>query len=551
MPKCEADGLQRDSIGPPFCRIQSYNNCHIYQNKWLDVRSLLTTKSRRAKFVRLPLPRSPDPLPASKGKREWGHSFAEKERLVMKKEFILRRSSAVFVGLLAILVKKITAIIALALALALVPVAWGYSFTPIAFLDNPAPGGGNFTFDFEPSALNNSGEVPFTADVTTGGEAVFVGFGGQLTQIARSGQPAPGGGTFGPTEFGRLGVNDGGDIAIPFSLEPFDFNAPVTNGGLFRFSHSTQTLSRVAGPGTPVPGGEHLAAVYFNTAMNNQGDIVFSGIVTGGDIDPNSAPGFMGLGVGLFLADKNGTISNVIRPGDPAPGGHTFDMATNASINNGGDIAFGGHVAGDECINVGNPLFCAESVYLKDAATGRIRSIAHQGDPAPGGGVFRLAFGPVLNSRDDIVFIGDLTPAPATADAVGVFLYSRGTVIAVARPGDPMPGGGTFLRAGFQLTGYDLNQRGDVSFAATLSTDVNNDGLADSGLYVFSKGSIRLVARTGTVIPGLGTIAYLGTSLDIIPSFFGAGAIINERGQVLFFATLSDGRGVLLLATPQ
>src|SRR6266568_1308204 len=106
--------------------------------------------------------------------------------------------------------KKIAAIAALALAL--VPVALaglaGYSFTPIAFLDKPAPGGG----------------------------------------------------VFGPTELGRLGVNEGGDTAIPFSLEPF--TGPVFNSGLFRFSHSTQTLSTVARPGTPVPGGEHLEGVF-------------------------------------------------------------------------------------------------------------------------------------------------------------------------------------------------------------------------------------------------------------------------------------------------
>jgi hypothetical protein len=453
-------------------------------------------------------------------------------------------------------VKKVAAV--LALVLALVPVALaglmrtqktnaalgkpsGYSFTAIAFLDNPAPGGGNFTFDFEPSAINNRGEVGFTADVTTGGEGVFVGLRGQLTQIMRSGQPAPGGGVFGPTEFGRLGVNEGGDIAIPFSLEPLDFSSLALNAGIFRFSHSTQTLSRVAGPGTPVPGGEHLAGVFFNTAINNRGDIVFSGIVTGGDIDPTSPPGEIGLGVGLFLADKRGTISSVVRPGDPAPAGGTFDMAMNGSINNGGDVAFGGHVAGDECIDIGFSN-CAESVYLKDAATGIIQSIAHQGDPAPGGGVFRLAFGAVVNSRGDVVFIGDLTPSPATGDALAVFLFSQGTTIAVARPGDAMPGGGTFVRAGFFDATYDLNQRGDVSFAATLDTDVNADGIADNGLYVFSKGSVQLVARTGTVIPGIGTIAYLGLGL--------AGGVMNERGQVFFWAILSDGRTVLLLATP-
>jgi hypothetical protein len=462
--------------------------------------------------------------------------------------------------------KKTAAIVALALTLALVPVALAgqmrtkkthsalgkpsaYSFTTIAFLDNPAPGGGNFTFDFEPYAINNRGEVAFTADVTEG-EGVFVGLGGQLRQIVRSGQPAPGGGTFGPTEFGRLGINDGGDIAIPFSLEPFDLSfPPALNTGIFRFSHSNQTLSAVAVPGTPVPGGEHLEGVFYNTAINNRGDIVFSGIVTGGDIDPSSPPGAMGLGMGVFLADKHGTIFSIVRPGDPAPGGGTFDTAQNGSINNGGDIAFGGHLAGEECIDIGFSLNCGESVYLKDAATGVIQSIAHQGDPAPGGGVFRLAFGAVVNSRGDIVFIGDLTPAPDVGNTLGVFLFSQGTTIAVARPGDAMPGGGTFVSAGDYDATYDLNQSGDVSFAATLSTDDNMDGIADTGLYVFSKGSVRLIARTGTVIPGVGTIAYLGFA-QFAPPLGNTGGLINERGQVLFYATLTDGRGVLLLATP-
>src|SRR6266496_3237998 len=39
--------------------------------------------------------------------------------------------------------------------------AAGYSFKPIAFLGDPAPGGGNFNNDFEPSAINNHGEMAF------------------------------------------------------------------------------------------------------------------------------------------------------------------------------------------------------------------------------------------------------------------------------------------------------------------------------------------------------------------------------------------------------
>ena len=53
---------------------------------------------------------------------------------------------------------------------------------------------------------------------------------------------------------------------------------------------------------------------------------------------------------------------------------------------------------------------------MREAATGAIQSIAHQGDPAPGGESYRLAFGAVVNNRGDIVFIGDLTPPPDTGD---------------------------------------------------------------------------------------------------------------------------------------
>jgi hypothetical protein len=224
-------------------------------------------------------------------------------------------------------------------------------------------------------------------------------------------------------------------------------------------------------------------------------------------------------------------------------------MAINGWINDGGDIAFGGHVAGEECIDIGSPLVCGESVYLKKAGTGAIQSIAHQGDPAPGGGLYRLAFGPVVNNRGEVVFIGDLTPAPNAGDAIGVFLFSQGTTIAVARPDDPMPGGGTMVRASDQDSNYHLNNTGDVSFSAVLDTDVNHDGLSDTGLYVFSEGSLSLVARTGTIIPGLGKIAYLGLA-PFFPFPAATGSIINDHGQVLFFATLSDGRGVLLVATP-
>jgi hypothetical protein len=85
---------------------------------------------------------------------------------------------------------------------------------------------------------------------------------------------------------------------------------------------------------------------------------------------------------------------------------------------------------------------------------------------------------------------------------------------------------------------YFINNRGDISFIAAL-----NDGA--SGLYIrdHATGSLRVVARTGMTISGVGTIDNLTLLIN--------GGILNDSGQVFFFATLTDGSGVLLVASPR
>src|SRR5438552_5629155 len=299
----------------------------------------------------------------------------------------------------------------------------------------------------------------------------------------------------------------------------------------------------IATLGDPAPGGGTFAGATFHASLNNPGDITFTGIVPA-TIGPG-AP--LNLGQGIFRADKFGRISIVVSPGDAAPGGGIFDFAENSWINDGGDVAFGAHLAGEVCITEGQDvpgtfIFCAESLYVKNAATGAIQSIAHQGDAAPGGGVFRVAFGPVLNNLGEIAFIGDLTPAPGFAEALGVFVYNGKASVAVARPGDPMPGGGHLLTASNSILDYHLNNRGEIAFAAFLDTDANGDGIQDTGVYVATGGSLQLVARTGTVIPGLGTIAQASALFATAPPTPSTGAANNDHGQVFFNATLTDGR---------
>src|SRR5262249_1994226 len=153
----------------------------------------------------------------------------------------------------------------------------------------------------------------------------------------RSGQPAPGGGIFATStianDLGRVALNDPGDVVFAFTLEPFTALTEL-NSGLYRFSHSHQTLSAVVVPHvTPAPGGGTFVGVFFHTGINNRGDVVFSGLVPGSDIDPSTPPGSHGLASGLFLADQHGHLFSVVRPGDPAPGGGIFDAAWDGWIN--------------------------------------------------------------------------------------------------------------------------------------------------------------------------------------------------------------------------
>jgi hypothetical protein len=326
-----------------------------------------------------------------------------------------------------------------------------YNLRPVAFLGDPAPGGGEFTIDFEPSVINDSGEVAFTAHIdTSGDEGVFVAKGGAISQLMRAGLPAPGGFTFGAGELGRLGVNDGGDVAAGCSLNPFDPAAPSgVPGGVFRFADSTGVLSPVEVPGAASPGGGTFVGSYFNEAINNRGDIIYPGLATGSAIVPGTPHNFNGMSLALFEQSKNGTNARLVGPGDAAPGGHVFDDAWNGSDNNRGDVVFSGHVVGDPCIFIGVPFACGDSLYLRDVGTGAITSIAHQGDPAPGGGTYTTAFGGLINNARQVEFLAATGP-PASSPPVpfGVYRSADGQVTAVAVAGDPMPGGGALLSAG-------------------------------------------------------------------------------------------------------
>jgi hypothetical protein len=427
----------------------------------------------------------------------------------------------------------------------------GYSFRVVASLEDDAPGGGEHEGDFEPQDINSNGTVIFVSDLSAGGEGLFRHSRGANSQIVRSGLPAPGTNTtFGL--FGILnpgGLNDSGDFAFGFTLA-VPFQEFGTNAGVWRYSAATGKVTKVLVPGDPAPGGTTFRGASFHTDLNNRGEIVTTGIIEtpyGHCTDP-AAPCHL-LGRGVYAFDLQNHAAKIAAPGDAAPdSGSVFDDAWDPNINDRGDVVFGGHVTGEPC-NGGSTstIGCFESLYLCRAGTGTLASLVHQGDPTPDGGVFKLAFNGRLNSVGDISFIGgDLLAA-----RLGVFVYTRtGSIVTVAKPGDVLPGGTMVNTTGTQGA-HAINGAGDVAFVAQLDSDANEDGIQDTGVYLYQRGTIIPVVRTGTVIPGLGSVAHTNNKFNVGSPFPWPGVHLNDRGEILTQVILTNGQNHVVVATPR
>lgn len=402
----------------------------------------------------------------------------------------------------------------------------------VARLDAEAPGGGWFIFDFEPYELDDRGTAFFAADLSTGGEGLFVAGRTQAVgQIVRSGDAAPGGGVFGLGVLTGPSMSPGGDVAFSFFLAPF--RRPFgRNAGVYLSSGGVTRAIVVPGV-TPAPTGGTFVGTGDLTGMNSAGTIAFNGMIP-------TTHGISGtLGVGVFVAARNGQISSVAAPGDPAPGGGTFDFASEPAINAAGDVAFGGHVAGRPCLTTVPQtvaIGCVRDLYVRRGSSGAIERIAGVGEPAPGGGTFRDLRQPVINVSGDVLFRAVLDTD--TGVSTGYFLSRGGIVLAIAREGDPMPGGGHFVGTSFQPGNWDLNDRGDVAFSATLDTFDNvygEYGVSDQGLFTWQNGVTSLVIRSGAAVPD-GQVVALAPADFVGGSGPFSGAQINDSGAILFQA---------------
>jgi len=450
--------------------------------------------------------------------------------------------------------------------------AGSYTFQKLATLGQPAPHGGNHLYAWEMGDLNNRGDVMSGSFLSTPwdwAEGVFLWRGGTETEIMRSGDPAPNGNTYGGYGYFSTGAMDNYDnVVFTFGTDPTDWTKPLGYDAVVsRYDATTGLLSGVMIPHVtkaPVGGGYFRGATWI-TDVNDRGETVFNGIIdtpNGPSKPPHQGAGY---GLGVYRADRRGRFVNVASPGDRMPLG-VLDVARSPTINERGDVAFEAHHAGDPrlCSEDDDTInYCSSAVYVRRATVWQPYSgfpslgfapatvIAHVGDPAPGGGTYKLTWGASLNGRGDVLFTGTMDMS-GSYWVNGLFLNKDGRNSAVVRAGDQMPGGGHVWNGPNGMYNYESNDFGQIAFAVNLDEDTNGDGLHDSGEYVVGPlGRTTVVARTGTVLPGIGTVAQIQDPLFGTNDTDNGFARINNRGQVLFEVILDTGDAVMVVATPQ
>jgi hypothetical protein len=257
-----------------------------------------------------------------------------------------------------------------------------------------------------------------------------------------------------------------------------------------------------------------------------------------------------------------------------APGGGTFIQINGFSLNAKGEVAFRGFVIdtsssgglflfsggklktliADNTAATSGDLVFPDSPSLNDsgsiafvdlitgglflASGGTISPLARPGDPAPGGDTFVQTSSPAINNNGQVVFLATLASGNQ-----GVFLASGGTITKIIAAGDVFPDGSVF----FAVFGNpSINDSGNVAFSGT-----SNGSVFDSGLFLFSGGTLTVL------VPEFVPIASLGGTLLVPQS-----ASINNAGQIVFLSTelgqssfglsvfLFSGGNVSLIVTP-
>lgn len=370
----------------------------------------------------------------------------------------------------------------------------------------PRTGGGTLgtVAPFFDTTINSSGNVTFGSTVvgsdrnqgffTSNSDgsvnAVVIGcgdFGGGGDTTSVCGDPSPIGGKISGLFFYTPSINDAGDVVFIS-----DVNGGSARRALFVFRAATRTLEKVAAPGDPSPIGGVFDSVSPGV-ISNSGKVFFLALPTPGSFDSD-----------LFMWD-NGVVTKVAATGDPAPGGGTYSIIGSQSvgyvdgttmpigplpdINDSDQITFRAIVSGgitDRGIIVRTNG--VDQWYVKVP------------DPTPIGGTYLSMEAPSINNAGQVSFFADYHPTPDTINS-GWFAGAPGNWRKVLVFFDSVDGGQVLGLALSNNPEHEIDAAGNVFVWANL----DSNGTEDRLLLNLTDGSLLVVARNGDPTPLGGT----------------------------------------------
>jgi hypothetical protein len=358
-----------------------------------------------------------------------------------------------------------------------------------------APNGGTIRA-FDPAVYESGTDaVSVSATLADGTAVVLRQAGGQLHEIARSGVPAPGGGTY--AAFRLLGATPAGATG---------YHATVSDGPDGIFSATIGGIKTIVVGGEATPAGGSF------------------GTIGGGTLHPSGAWAFRATlrdgRSSVFAADTSGPtplLRAVAISGDPLPldGGtiDSFPSSIDPSINATGTVVFRALVNGVD----GTP-----SGVFSVAPDGTITTLATVREKVPD-------IGTLTRLRDPVVADDGSVVVSATVSGVGpgLFVWRDGNLAALAQLGDP--------------TDADT---GDARFrfSAPSVTDA-----AENGAFLGQRDAIFRTAGSGD-----DAIAYVGGATPLGGAIASLGEpCVDGRGTIFFGAELQNAlfNEALLTAT--
>jgi len=398
--------------------------------------------------------------------------------------------------------------------------------------------------------VNDSGQVAFrarltgTSDGTNDDRGIFVGSDGERTQIVRRGELTPdGNGTF--RDFTYMRINGSGQVAFRSTL--IDTSGGNTDdSGIFRGSGGE--ITQIARAGQSAPGGNGIFASFNHPLLNDSGQAAFQADLTGTNDDSGifSGDGIDLLQVvrkGDSLA--SGIVTNVYLGDMGMTNSGPFNRVSNGrdSLNERGQIAYRAELAdGNQVVGLWTP-----DLYWRSWSSGAWDSASHWTLGLQPGHVHDVYIAPADNltvagpSTDTTVRnlqVGGGNGMATLALQEGVSLFVNGGIVTVESNG-MLSGSGTIVG--------DVHALGVISpgtSAGTIAID-GNVLLGSSAATVIELGGLgsgqfdRLVVTANLHLNGDLFVSLIdGHSLGMNQHY-----LIAEVGGELFgqFNTLDEG----------